>query len=73
MSIRAVLSCNGNEGAYPCHQATPVGEVANARDARHIANKLHGWTYEVVSFVGGPYLVYDFCKQCTKRKAEGRS
>lgn len=71
MSIRAVLSCNGQEGIYDCRQATPVGEVLTARQAREIAKKIHGWSSEVISFSGGPYLVYDFCHACTQRRSGG--
>lgn len=72
MSIRAVLSCNGQEGIYDCRQATPVGEVLTARQAREIAKKVHGWSSATISFSGGPYLVYDFCQACTKRRQEPR-
>lgn len=69
MSIRAVLSCNGKEGMFDCRQATPVGEVLTAREAREVAKKIHHWSSEVIS-TGGPYRVFDFCQACTKRRAE---
>jgi hypothetical protein len=71
MSIRAVLSCNGKEGIFECRQATPVGEVMTARQAREVAHKIHGWSSEVIS-TGGPYLVFDFCHACTKRRETQR-
>jgi hypothetical protein len=70
MSIRAVLSCNGKEGIYDCRQATPVGEVLTAAEARRIAKKIHGWSSQVMPGPEAPFLVHDFCQACTKRRQE---
>lgn len=70
MSIRAVLSCDGKEGMYDCRQATPVGQVLTAREAREIAKKIHGWSSFAWTPVGKTLMVLDFCQACTKRRAE---
>ena len=71
MSIRAVLSCNGREGVYPCRQATPVGEVLTAREARAVAKKIHGWSSDVFySPNAGQVVVLDYCQACTRREQE---
>lgn len=64
MTIRVVLACNGMEGILPCRQATPVGEVQTAVEARRIAAKLHGWSARAVGAV-----VLDLCSACTRRAA----
>jgi hypothetical protein len=69
MSIRVVLSCNGKEGMYDCRQATPVGEVMSAREARAIAKKTHGWSSTLAAF-SREDSVLDFCPACTKRMQE---
>jgi hypothetical protein len=69
VSIRAVLSCNGKEGIYDCRQATPVGEVLTASEARRIAKTIHGWSSEIIAGPKAPFLVHDFCQACTKRRA----
>jgi len=66
VTIRATLKCNGMEGVYPCHQATPVGEVLTAAEARRVAKDVHGWT----STLEPDGVVLDWCKQCTKRRLE---
>jgi hypothetical protein len=71
VTIRAVLSCNGKEGMYDCRQATPVGEVLTAREARQIAKKIHGWSSVALNLSGvDSGDVLDFCQACTKRRAE---
>lgn len=71
MSIRAVLSCNGMEGAYRCRQATPVGEVLTAREAREVAKKVHGWSHRVTAYPPTfEYVVEDLCQACTRRSQE---
>lgn len=73
MTIRAVLSCNGNEGMYECRQATPVGEVLTAREARAVAAKIHGWTSQMYYVPSkDTVIVQDYCKSCTKRRLEGK-
>lgn len=77
VSIRAVLACNGREGIYDCRQATPVGEVLTARDAREIAKTIHKWSSEVnVSWDSrsgrGSFVVRDYCQSCTRKRAEGK-
>lgn len=70
MSIRVVLSCNGKEGAFDCRQATPVGEVADAREARRVAAKVHGWSSYIAGTSYTNYTVFDLCQACTRRDAE---
>lgn len=74
MSIRAVLSCNGKEGFYDCRQATPVGEVLTARQAREVAKKVHGWSSQalIIPSRDNQVVVLDYCQACTKRRAEHR-
>lgn len=71
MSIRAVLSCNGMEGAYPCRQATPVGEVLTAAEARAVAKKYHGWSTRIVARAPSTeYKVEDLCQRCARQELE---
>jgi hypothetical protein len=72
MSIRVVLSCNGREGAYDCRQATPVGEVPSANEARKVAAN-SGWTYHTVWSKDRALNVLDFCPACTKRQELNRT
>jgi hypothetical protein len=76
VTIRAVLSCNGKEGMYDCRQATPVGEVLTAREAREIAAKIHGWSSYVVDPLNlrpaTTNVVLDFCQSCTKRRLKAK-
>lgn len=64
--IRAVIACGGNEGVYPCRQATPVGVVETGAEARRIAAR-DGWTSRVQM-----NAVLDLCPACTKRRLAGR-
>lgn len=67
MTARVVLSCDGQEGMYPCRQAIPVGAVMTGNEARRIAAR-NGWTTRTHS--GGVLVastVQDLCPACTKR------
>lgn len=64
--IRAVLACDGQEGHFPCKQATPTGVVETGAQARRIAAR-DGWTTKV--YAG---KVLDLCPACTHRLMLGK-
>lgn len=64
--IRAVLACDGQEGHFPCKQATPTGVVQTGAQARSIA-KRDGWTHKI--YAG---KVLDLCPACTQRLLLGK-
>lgn len=66
MSARVVLSCDGQEGIFPCRQAIPVGEVLTGRQARQISAK-DGWSKHA-----GDDGITDFCPSCTKKRSAKR-
>lgn len=67
MTARVALRCDGFEGAFPCRQAVPVGEVLTGAQARHEARVHFGWTARVVG-----EAVADYCPGCTRRGLAGR-
>lgn len=64
--IRAVLACEGQEGIFPCKQATPVGVVGTGAEARRIAAQ-SGWTTKIYN-----NHVLDLCPACTLRLSLGK-
>jgi hypothetical protein len=70
MTARVVLSCDGEEGVFPCRQAIPVGAILTGKEARVIA-KREGWSSELIARPKEGitrYRVEDFCPACTKRR-----
>lgn len=66
MTIRAVISCQGQITAWECRQAIPLGVVANGRQARYEAS-VRGWSSALIDG-----QVNDFCPACTRRRLTGR-
>jgi len=71
MTARVVLSCDGQEGVYPCRQAVPVGAVLTGNEARRIAAG-QGWSsrWSTAREHAHDYRLQDLCPACTRRDLE---
>lgn len=66
MTARVVLSCDGDEGIYPCRQAIPVGAVLTGGQARRIAQSA-GWTSKVFVENELELPIVDLCPRCSQQ------